>query len=69
MMPMYQAKFLTHSNVVFSTVQFCATHDEAAITHASVALRTSIGMGHEIWRDGRLIHREIYDEDIYDEDA
>ncbi len=62
-MPMYKAKFLIPGNVVFSTVQFCATHDEAAISHASVALRPSFGMGHEIWREDRLIHREIYDED------
>ena len=62
-MPMYQAKFLTHGNVVFSTVQFCATHNEAAISHVSVALRTNFGMGHEIWREDRLVHREIYDED------
>ena len=62
-MPMYQAKFLTHGNAVFSTVQFCATHDDEAISHASAALRTNFGMGHEIWREDRLVHREIYDED------
>ena len=60
---MYEARFLTHGNAVFSKERFQATHDEAAITHVSIALRTNFSMGHEIWREDRLVHREIYDED------
>jgi hypothetical protein len=59
-MLVYEAKFLTHSNTVFSTVRFRAVHDEAAMKHVNVALRTSIGKGHEIWQDNRLIHQETY---------
>jgi hypothetical protein len=59
-MPMYHAKFPIHNNTVFSTEQFHAVDDEAAIIHVNVALRTSIGKGHEIWQDNRLVHHETY---------
>jgi hypothetical protein len=42
---------------------FHAEHDDAAASHVNRVLRTNIGMGHEIWQDDRLVHREIYDRD------
>jgi glycyl-tRNA synthetase alpha subunit len=59
-MPLYEARFLTHGNAVFSTVRFAASHDVVAVRHTNEVLRTSIGMGHEIWQDGRLVHQETY---------
>ena len=62
-MPIYEARFLTHSHDVFSKVRFQAAHDQAAVRHANAALRTGIGMGHEIWLDSRLVHQETYSDD------
>ena len=62
-MPIYEARFLTHGHRVFSTVRFHAAHDQAAVRHAKAALRTGIGMGHEIWLDSRLVHQEMYNDD------
>ena len=59
-MPIYEARFLTHGDDLFSTMRFHAAHDEAAIRYTNVTLRTSFGKGHEIWLDGRLVHRETY---------
>jgi hypothetical protein len=60
-MPIYEARFLTHGDDLFSKVRFHAAHDEAAIRYTNVALRTSIGKGHEIWHGDRLGQREIYE--------
>ena len=60
-MPIYEARFLTYGDDLFSTMRFHAAHDEAAITYTNVALRTSFGKGHEIWQGERFVHREIYD--------
>ena len=62
-MPIYEARFLTHGHQVFSTVRFHAAHDQAAVRHAKAALRTGTGMGHEIWLDSRLVHKEVYGDD------
>jgi len=56
----YRAEFLTHGNHVFGTAHFHASDDRAAIDHANVALKTNIGIGHQIWQNDRLVHREIY---------
>ena len=62
-MPIYEARFLTYGNDVFSKVRFHAAHDQAAVRHANAALRTGIGMGHEIWLDSRLVHKQVYSDD------
>lgn len=63
---MYEARFLTDGHDVFSKVRFLAAHDEAAVRHANAALRTGIGMGHEIWQESRLVHQETYVADAYE---
>jgi hypothetical protein len=58
---LYDIRFITHGDDVFSSTRFEAEHDEAAKDHANRQLRSGIGKGHEIWDGDRLVHREIYE--------
>jgi hypothetical protein len=59
-MGLYHIRFLTHSNDPFGEERFYAQDDKLAIAHARKRLSSPFGMGHEIWEQRRLVHREIY---------
>jgi hypothetical protein len=59
-MERYRTHYQTHGGTSFGVQQFVARDDAAAIEYASKKLRSPWGMGHEIWQEQRLVHREIY---------
>ena len=56
-MPRYRVHFLDQSDNVIDAVQFEEDHDEAAIEHAHRINVPSIGIGFEVWRNDRLVHK------------
>lgn len=56
----YEVLFRDHGGKIFSRANMQAADDEAAIELADRILRTGIGSGHEIRRNGVTIHFEEY---------
>jgi len=56
----YDIYFIDHADRIFGRDSFEAVNDTAAIERGRSLYRTTIGRGHEIWRDDRHVHSEVY---------
>lgn len=56
----YDIYFVDHADRIFGRASFEAVNDAAAIERGRSLYRTTIGRGHEIWREDQHVHSEVY---------